>query len=153
MNNGRPGSVAKLTPGRPPNPRKGLSVETVSPSAVSPLSSLIPGLDVNENPFAPGDPARRPITLRRFLRLERRIRFSVTPPAPKPVRQPRQAEAVLAILTEHFPPGSVVRREQVAELAKVPRSVAGKIRIWAKANDRWPWVDSKGRIQPSAEWR
>jgi len=51
---------------------------------------------------------------------------------------------VLAILAEHFTPGSTVRREQVSEVASVPKSVAGSVRIWARSVGRWPYADSKG---------
>lgn len=113
-------------------------MDTVTPSGASLLSSPRKSPIVNDNP------PPRPMSLRRFLRLERRIRTAIAPPETEPPRQPRQAEAVLAALARAFPPGTTICREQVCEVAGVSMPVAGAVRVWAKANGLWPYRDSKG---------
>ena len=64
---------------------------------------------------------------------------------PKPIVKPAGAEEVLASVAARYASGSTVSLPQIAEAGGVSSSLASKIRQWARANGRWPYVDGRGR--------
>ena len=64
---------------------------------------------------------------------------------PKPIVKPAGAEEVLAAVAARYAPGSTVSLPQIGEAGGVSPGLAGKIRRWARADGRWPYVDGRGR--------
>jgi hypothetical protein len=79
---------------------------------------------------------------RHIMRIERRI-HRTQPPADFPrVRQPADAEAVLAAIATRFKAGDRVGIKDIADAAGVPEHAAHHVKRWAKSVDRWPYEDA-----------
>jgi hypothetical protein len=99
----------------------------------------------SSSPAAPpavnAEPARRPpITLRRFIRIERGIRH-YHPRFPEPPPKPIQADQVLAALAAAHSPGDPIGLREIRAAAGVPEGVGSAVRKWARSEGLWPYND------------
>jgi hypothetical protein len=87
--------------------------------------------------------------LRRFLRMERRIRqlasTVASAPEPKQLVKPEGAETLLDALSAVYAPGDVVTTADVVRIGGT-KTAAPQLRRWALAVGLWPWKQSSGAI-------